>query len=315
MTPDSQTSWGQRWLDAVGSGDHRGLADRLARGRYYASRGGGSDLTVSRGQLSARVPEGRLRPRLATIDVPPLDEDARATLLDVLASEVRFLAAVLEGGLPASLADALRERRVELVPRRDELVEDCSCGELPMPCRHVATVHHAFADRLDEDPLPLLQLRGQDPTSLLAALRERRRGGAPPEGTMPIAELDAAAVGSARGELDEVPLQPRQADDPAWLFSHLGAPPGVDDPTPLESSLAGAADFAWRIAAGEGAHVADEELLLAELRAQRTAGAGSVAEALGWDARQTRELLDRLFESGRVLRTGTGDDARYRAAG
>lgn len=315
MSAASDTSWGERWLDAAGASEHAGVAERLARGRYYASRGGGSDLTVSRGELSARVPEGRLRPRLATIEVPVLEGDDRAALLDVLASEVRFLAAVLEGGLPPSLADALSERELQLVPDRAEMVEACTCGDLPMPCRHIATIHHAFADRLDEDPLPLLQLRGQDPTSLLAALRERRRGGAPPEGTVPVSELDVTDLTDARGELAAVSLQPRRAEDPAWLFSHLGAPPGVDDPRPLEESLARAADFAWRIAAGEGSDVADEELLLAELRAQRTAAAGSVAEALGWDVEQTRELLDHLFESGRVLRMGAGEDARYRAAG
>lgn len=315
MSTDDATTWGERWLAGVGAGASGSVADRLARGRYYASRGGGSDLSVSSGQLTARVPEGRLRPRLATIDVPHLGDHARAVLLDVLASEVRYLAAVLEGELPSSLADVLAERGVALVPTRDELTEDCTCGEHPMPCRHVATIHHAFADRLDEDPLPLLQLRGQEPTSLLAAIRERRRGGAPPEGTIPISDLASADLERARGDLDAVTLQPRQVEDPAWLFARLGAPPGVDDPRPLESLLESAADFAWRIAAGEGSHVADEELLLAELRAQRMAGVVAIADALSWDPEQVRELLDRLFEEGRVMRTGSGDGARYRAAG
>ncbi|MDX1620284.1 MAG: hypothetical protein R3320_04795 [Nitriliruptorales bacterium] len=321
MTDSSDTRtavnlpWPDRWLAGMGSQRDDSVSERLARGRYYASRGGGSDLTVERGRLSGRVPEGRLRPRLATIDVPELDDQSRAVLIDVLASEVRFLAAALEGELPPELADALTDRGVRLVPTRDEVEENCTCGEVRMPCRHVATLHHAFSDRLEEDPLPLLRLRGQDPTSLLAALRERRRGGAPPAGTIPIEDLGDVDLDAGRGDLEAVALHPRPIEDPGWLLEHLGNPPGVDDLELLEARIAEAADFAWKIAAGEGSDAADEELLLAELRAQRVSSAAEVADGLGWDAEQTRDLLDELFHEGRVLRMGSGEDARYRAAG
>lgn len=315
MTGSTDTrTWPDRWIAGVGGDSDSAVADRLSRGRYYASRGGGSDLTVERGRLSARVPEGRLRPRLATIDVPQLDDEGRSTLLDVVASEVRFMAAALEGELPPELASALLERGVELVPSRDEIVEDCTCGETLMPCRHVATVHHAFADRLEDDPLPLLQLRGQDPTSLLAALRERRRGGAPPVGTVPVDDLAGADMDDASGDLEAIGLHPRPVEDPAWMLDHLGPPPGMEDVELLADPLVDAAAFAWRIAAGEGSEVADVELLLAELRAQRVSTAPAVADALGWETTQTRQLLDELFEDGRVLRMGSGEEAKYRAA-
>ncbi|MDX1657197.1 MAG: hypothetical protein R3343_00105 [Nitriliruptorales bacterium] len=311
---ETRTAWPERWLAGVGGQPDGSAAERLSRGRYYASRGGGSDLTIEPGRLSARIPEGRLRPRLATVDVPELDEQGRSVIVDVLASEVRFLAAALEGELPPALAEALAERGVDLVPSRDEIEEACTCGERRMPCKHVATVHHAFSDRLEEDPLPLLKLRGQDPTSLLATLRERRRGGAPPAGTIQISELGDTDPSTARGDLEAVTLHPRQVDDPGWLLAHLGEPPGVEELERFEERIADAADFAWRIAAGEGSEVADEELLLAELRAQRVSGAGKVADALGWDREQTRTLLDALFERGDVLRMGSGEDAKYRAA-
>jgi hypothetical protein len=82
---------------------------------------------------------------------------------------------------------------------------------------------------------------------------------------------------------------------------------------PLVRTIERAAAGAWRLAAGEGAAAADEELLLAELRGQRVGTAASLADALGRDADEIRAELDRLFEEGTVMRTGSGDRARYRA--
>jgi predicted ArsR family transcriptional regulator len=42
--------------------------------------------------------------------------------------------------------------------------------------------------------------------------------------------------------------------------------------------------------------------------------AGQLAEALGRDPEEVRGELDRLYADGAVLRTGSGERARYRAA-
>jgi hypothetical protein len=118
----------------------------------------------------------------------------------------------------------------------------------------------------------------------------------------------------ARGDLDAIELRPTPVADPAAAFSRLGPPPGVADPRPIEAIIARAAAGAWRLAAGEGAEAADEELLLTQLRAQRVASAASLADALGRDEAEVRDHLDRLFDDGVVLRTGSGERARYRAA-
>jgi len=82
----------------------------------------------------------------------------------------------------------------------------------------------------------------------------------------------------------------------------------------LEVLVERASATAWRLAAGDGAEAADEEALLAELRAQRVATVDSLAAALGRDAALVRGVLDQLYAQGTVLRTGSGERTRYRAS-
>lgn len=300
-----------RWLGALSS--LPSFAERLNRGHYYASRGQVSDLEVAPGRVSGKVLESRARrPDRATYELPVWDEATWHLLLTELSGELRATAAVLAGELPDDLEERAARHGVELFPT--DPTGTCTCTER-QPCRHVASLHHAFARGLDDDPFQLLELRGKGRRTLVATLRSLRSGsdsGASP-GTLPIDDLAGVDLHAARGDLDEVTLSPHPVEDGAWLLEQLGPPPGVEDPDPFARRMADAADFAWRIAAGEGAGAADEELLLAELRAQRMATAGSIADALGWDVDTAREALDELFSAGRVLRTGSGERTRYRA--
>jgi DNA-binding transcriptional ArsR family regulator len=102
--------------------------------------------------------------------------------------------------------------------------------------------------------------------------------------------------------------------DVTSVFERLGPPPGFEDTETLERLMADAAALAWRLAAGEGSAAADDEALLAELRAQGVATAGSIASSLGLNDETAQEALDRLYGAGAVMRMGEGTTARYRAA-
>lgn len=300
-----------RWLDALSS--LPSYAERLRRGHYYASRGQVSDLEVAAGRLSGKVLESRARrPDRATYELPVWEDETWEALLAELSGELRATAAVLAGELPDDLEERAAAHGVEVFPT--DPTGTCTCTER-QPCRHVASLHHTFARQLDEDPFQLLELRGKGRRTLLATLRSMRSGAepGPSPGTLMLDELAGVDLAAPRGDLDGIALHPHPVEDAGWLLEQLGPPPGVEDPEPLVRRVGDAADFAWRIAAGEGAGAADEELLLAELRAQRMATAGAIADALGWDVDTTREALDELFSAGRVLRTGSGERTRYRA--
>lgn len=315
----SEDGWGRRWLASLGSTGH-GYAERLGRGPYYVSRGAVRSLEVSSGLVSAVFSYGRQRAQRVTVQVEPLDDAAWEDIVRALATELRFTAAVSAGELPVEIAETLAQSERSLVPRPDQVTATCSCTETGGdPCRHVAAVHHALADELDDEPFTLLSLRGRDPRSLAAMLRAARTGedlatASRSSDAVGIDELDAVDPFAARGDLTAVRVHPRRVEDPAWLFDQLGEPPGIDDSYELQMLIVRAADTAWRIAAGEGAQAADTELLLTELRAQRMTTAPALAGALGWDEEVVTSALDDLYAAGAVMRMGTGTGAKYRAA-
>lgn len=307
--------WSQRWLGML---ERTGAAyrQRLERGRYFARKGVVQDLVVEPGRIAARVRDSRTHPYRVEIDVPTFDDEQWRGAIGALSGELRFTARLIQGELPEDVDEVLAGSGVQLFPQHDEVAGSCTCPEQRMPCKHLAAVHYRFADELDEDPFLLIQLRGRDRDTVLAGLRAERSGGASTEARPGVVTLDQLAgvpLTTARGDLDAVTVHPERVEDPAVLFDRLGDPPGVSDTAPYERLIQRAADFAWRLAAGEGSDAADDELLVAELRAQRMGTAASVAEALGWAEERTREALDRLFEAGTVMRTGSGDKTKYRA--
>lgn len=302
--------WGRAWnalLDEAGPAGARAVQ----RGQALSRRGAVEDLQVSAGAIAARVVGERGDLQEVALRCPVLDEEQWARAVARLADELRFTAALLDGDLPEGLDAVLDEIGLRLLPTWQELEVTCSCRE-PEPCRHTTAMHVASGIAIDRDPFLLVRLRGWSRRRLLAALRSHRGR---PDVDPTTATLDlSGGLSAARGDLDAITLHPAPVEDPAGLLRHLGPPPGVDDDRPLAALIGRAAATAWRLAAGDGADAADEELLLAELRAQRVATPASLAAALGREAAVVRAELDRLFEAGVVLRTGSGERTRYRAA-
>jgi uncharacterized Zn finger protein len=269
------------------------------------------DLRIEVGRITGTVREDRIAPYRVELRWPPPDEGAWEAAITALSAELRFTAALLDGQLPEGIDEVLAAAGVRVIPEEGDLDLRCTCTERVRLCRHVAAVHMAAGALIDRDPFLLLTLRGRTRDALLRALRSERGGS---QSASPAEGLDlSAGLYTAHGDLDAIVLHPTPVDDPAALFHRLGEPPGVDDVRPLVRTIERAAAGAWRLAAGEGSAAADEELLLAELRAQRVGTAGSLAEALGREVEEVRAELDRLFEDGTVMRTGSGDRARYRA--
>ncbi|HKJ57214.1 MAG TPA: hypothetical protein VJ978_14650 [Nitriliruptoraceae bacterium] len=286
------------WLDTVVGGD-AGRRRWLQRGRAGAGHHVDA-LRLDAGSARLRVPVTQGRAPEVVVTVAELTGADWDRVIEVAGRNLRSTADLLAGDLPEDLADTDL-----LVP--DEIVAVCSAdvGD----CRHVAVAHHVIAEAIRRDPFRLLQLRGHRRQNLLTALR-RARGVVPPDTDV---EVDLSRPFEARGPL-RLEVHPRPPDDVTALLDRLGPPPDVDDPTPIEEAVRDAAVMGWRLAAGEGGDVADDEVVLAELRAQQVTSAERLADALGMDADVLVDQLDRLYSAGAVLRMGTGEAARYRAA-
>jgi hypothetical protein len=302
--------WGQAWaqvLDGLGPSSARAVQ----RGGALARRGAVEHLQVRGGCIAAEVSEDRVSPYRVELRWPAPGSGPWAVATDAIASELRFTAALLEGELARGIDEVLADSGVGLLPSLDQLEPSCTCPERARWCRHAVAVHVAVGAQFDRDPALLLRFRGRELEALLRAVRAGSGSGA---GPLTGSGLDLReGLEAPRGDLEAIPLHPTPVADPAALFRHLGDPPGVDDIGPLVTIIERAAAGAWRLAAGDGAAAADEELLLAELRAQRMATPQQLADALGRDVDGVREELERLYTDGTVLRTGSDERARYRA--
>lgn len=292
---------GERWMQAAAGGSVAARR-RLEKGRAGAGRLV-DVLQLAPGSVTLRVPDGRGRSHEVVLELPVLDEDEWQEAVRRSGQEVRHTAALLSGRLP----EVVIEDDLLYPPA---MSAHCTCSE-PRPCRHEAATHHAIATAIDRDPLRLLRLRGRSVDDLLDALRTAR-------GTRRHDDdgdaVDLSEPLAARGDLEGIDVHPVPVPDVSTVFERLGPPPGFEDAEVLERLMSDAAALAWRLAAGEGAEAADDEALLAELRAQSVATAGSIAASLGLDAQVAQQALDRLYSAGTVLRMGEGETARYRAA-
>lgn len=307
-----RTWWGRKWLELLDEHvDLRG--PRGTRGRTLARDGNVGELDVEAGRITARVSVGPTRTFRTSITLPTIPDDDWDRLLDVFAAQLRWTAAFAADRLPEDLHEAEQEAGVELFPPADQMAWTDD-GDQEVPGRHAIALHHAVAGAMETNPLLLATMRGLRGDLLLAALRVRRAGRAATEDRSDAPSAERAHHDFLQaGNLDAIVVHPHEVDDPTGVLERLGPPPRIDDSTPLRHLVFDAAGLGWRIAAGEGSDAADDELLLAELRALRMAGPARMAEALGWDVERAAETLDRLFAEGRALRTGSGDGIRYRA--
>jgi uncharacterized Zn finger protein len=309
------TWWGQRWigaLEALG----RTYANRLPRGRTYARNGSVSKLTVTAGQVTARVAGRRPTPYRVSLQIPVFTDVQWTAATHALARQLRHAAALLDGRMPEDIDETLDAVGLSLFPGPRELTTTCSCPDIANPCKHVAAVHYTLAHTFDADPFLLPTLRGRDRKVLLAGLRAARTGQAaqePEEATttgdgIPLSKFSARSLFTSLGDLATIAVHPTEAADPGAKLRRLGPPPGLDSLTELENALRQAATRAWR-----NAHDSDADPLVELLRKHGSATTVELATALGKPTAAVRLALRPLIADGLVHRTGHARGTRYHA--
>ncbi|GAA3235822.1 SWIM zinc finger family protein [Pseudonocardia petroleophila] len=182
----ARTWWSGRFLSVV---ECLGIGGRLSRGRSYARAGQIVSLDVDAGGAVAQVQGSRPQPYRARIGVPAYGKTEWTQVLDALAADASYAAALLAGEMPRGIEDVFDRAGLSLFPATArDLVMDCSCPDFAVPCKHLAAVFYVLAERFDADPFQILALRGRDRETVLDDLRARR-GSPAPTGVAPLADL------------------------------------------------------------------------------------------------------------------------------
>lgn len=214
-----------------------GLGPRLERGRRYARGGRVQELLVKAGRLEARVQGSRATPYRVNVRSATPGKAQWQALEQAMAARLGWTAQLLNGELPRDLEQPFEAVGVPLFPRRwADLQVHCSCPDDAEPCKHIAAVLYAFAQRLDEDPWQLLAWRGRDRDSLLAHLRRNAPEAPRDDGLPPWWPVGLRARPAPRTH----PPDPLPPDPPERALQRLG-PLDVAglDPAELERRLAG----------------------------------------------------------------------------
>lgn len=215
--------WGRAWVRALEEAAY-GEPD-LRRGRALARQGAVGGIAVEAGSAVAAVTDAAPSARLHTaqLGLPVLDEEGRASLVEVVAAQVGRLGALLGGDLPHDLVEHAEELGVELLPFGGELETTCTCEAWTDPCPHALALLSQLAWLVDADPFVLLHLRGVPREELLAALHARgdpgRRAGAEPrEAEDPVV---AVALDVALDAAERAARILELAEDPTAGVEHL----------------------------------------------------------------------------------------------
>ncbi|MFJ9377614.1 SWIM zinc finger family protein [Streptomyces sp. NPDC101455] len=216
--PFAESWWGRAWLRSLEASSLD--SGRLSRGRTYARGGAVGPVTVAPGSVSAPVHGSRRTPYRSKVTVEPLTDRQWDRLLDMIAERAANIAALLDGEMPAGLADDAAAAGVPLLPGPRDLDPECSCPDWGYPCKHAAALCYQVARLLDRDPFVLLLLRGRGERELMDELGRRNTSRASAEAAA------TAGTGTAAPS-------PRPGDPAGPAFATRTALPPLPGPAPL----------------------------------------------------------------------------------
>lgn len=180
--------------------------DQLSEGLEYAQAGQTRSLEIQPGGggISARV-QGRMPTAYKTaIRLPTFSHDQWELVIASMSQQAKYAAAILAGELPANIEDLFAPHGLRLFPTdASDVSTSCNCSVFtgieplqnlppqynqplsapppkPAPivttpwCKHVCCLMFLIAERLGQQPLLLLGLRGMPESDLIERLNQAR---------------------------------------------------------------------------------------------------------------------------------------------
>ncbi|NOX63139.1 MAG: hypothetical protein GXP42_14530 [Chloroflexi bacterium] len=173
----TDNTWSRAWLDALMQFSQPG---RMRRGQRFARRGKVKRFEIRPGEILAEVREGD-QSYDVRIQLQVLPDETWEQIVERLSSQALYSARLLEGEMPPEVVQVFEDVGAPLFPRADELQASCTCPDWEVPCKHIAAIYYLLAERFDQDPFLLFQVRGRSKAQILAMLRALRQTQVEPE--------------------------------------------------------------------------------------------------------------------------------------
>lgn len=168
----ANTWWGKAWNKNLEN--YADYSNRISRGRSYVKNGAVIDLKIETGVVTALVQGSMKKPYEVEIEILPLSNERRESILDLCNHKIDNLAELMEGKFPKELEEIFTLKGKGLFPTPKEIRFSCSCYDWADMCKHVAAVLYGIGARLDQDPTLFFKLRNIDFEVLLAKTIEQK---------------------------------------------------------------------------------------------------------------------------------------------
>lgn len=240
MTKLGKTWWGRRFIEVLESFTGPG---RLARGRQYLSGHRITHWQVAGSKVEATL-RGRVSPYYGVYEEPvyetrieftPIPDSAWSEAIRHIGEKAGFVSRLLFNEMPDEIEKPLSELGVSLLPRGPKDIQArCSCPDIESPCKHIAGLYCLIAQRMDQDPFLLFELRGLSHGELVRRLKATPLGSALASAlTEEVAEPRPAASYFTRPSA--VPLPELVSPRGFWRGAKR-LPAGVEPPQPAAVS-------------------------------------------------------------------------------
>lgn len=225
----------------------------FAEGLDYARRGQTLNAEV-KGTLVGGVIQGRAdRPYSTTLRFKSIPDEAWRQAAEAMAGQAIYAARLIAGEIPDQLDSLFVASGASLAPRAQDVEASCTCGHSSGWCKHACTLAAILADRVEQRPFLIFELRGHVGETLLESIRERSGQSSVTAVARPVYEAHVPMAPSARGkplaecvdrfwdagpDLDQIPtpIAPPQVTHP--LLRRLGPSPFKEWRFPLLGLLA-----------------------------------------------------------------------------
>ncbi|MES2708824.1 MAG: SWIM zinc finger family protein [Verrucomicrobiota bacterium] len=183
--------WGLAWCRHLET--YCGYETRLPRGRTYLRQGHVYNLRVEKGHITADVTGSEIYE--VEITIQPLPAAKWKSIRRQCEGQVASLLDLLSGKLGDGVMKIVSDPVQGLFPSRKEIKHFCTCPDPADLCKHRAAVLYAVGVLFDRDPKFLFDLRGADPSELIATSAASLTGaGKAGTGTDVLADDDLSAL-------------------------------------------------------------------------------------------------------------------------
>ena len=171
----------------------------FAEGLDYARRGQTMNAEVAGVLASATIMGRSDRPYSTSLQFVGIPEDIWKAAAETMAGEAIYTASLLSGEVPDRVDSLFVALGSSLVPRAEDVKLSCTCGHTAGWCKHACTLVAIVADKIDERPFLLFELRSQRGEALLDAIRAQGSGSVVTAIASPVYEAHVPEAPSARG--------------------------------------------------------------------------------------------------------------------